>query len=105
MHLVNEDSEGPPINGFSMSLIEDDLGSDVLGCTTDSECSALVEDLGEAKIGKFEIAVIANEQIFRFEIPEDDVFAMQILKARCNRGSIEPKIENGRYLACSVAKV
>jgi hypothetical protein len=61
VHLINKDSKGPPINGFTMSLVEDNLRSDVFRCTADSECSSLIEDLCKTKIGEFEITVIAYE--------------------------------------------
>lgn len=76
MHLVDEDAQSPPIHCLSVPLVEDDLRSDVLRCSTDGKGSALGEHLGEPKVRQLQVPIISDEQILRLEISEDDVLAM-----------------------------
>jgi hypothetical protein len=64
VHLIDQYSESPPVNSFSVTLIEDDLRGDVFWGSTDGEGSALGQKLGKTEVCEFEVAVIANEQIF-----------------------------------------
>jgi hypothetical protein len=64
-----------------MALVENNLRGDVFRSTTNGEGSAFIEDLGETKISQFEVSVIGNEKIFRFEVSENDVLAMKVLEA------------------------
>lgn len=51
-HFIDQDTQAPPIDRFSMALIQKDLGSDVFGGTANGKC-ALSYDLSEAKINHF----------------------------------------------------
>ena len=66
VHFINEYTESPPINGFSMSLVKDDLRSNVFRSSTNSEGSAFIENFSKSKISQFQVAIIGNEKIFRF---------------------------------------
>lgn len=73
VHLVDEHTQRPPINSFSVALIENDFGSDVFGGSTNREGSAFSKEFRKAKVSKFQVAVVSDQKIFRFEISEDDV--------------------------------
>lgn len=81
-----------------MSLVEYDLRSNVDRSSTDCECPALVEELREAEVSEFEVAIIADKQIFRLQVPEDDVLAVEILKAGSDSGGIEACLFSGEAL-------
>jgi hypothetical protein len=76
MHFINEDTKSPPIYSFPMALVQDNFGGNILWCSTDSEGSTLAQNFGESEVRQFEIAIISNEQVFRFEIPKNDVLAV-----------------------------
>ena len=81
MHFVDENAQSPPIDGFSVSLVEDNFRSDIFGSSTDGEGSAFGEELSETEVGKFEVSVVADEEVFGFQVSEDDVFAVEIFEA------------------------
>lgn len=90
VHLIDENTQSPPVDGLPVALIEDDLGGDVFGGAADREGAALVEDLGEAEVSELQVAVIGHQQVLRLQIPEDDVFAMEIFERRGHSSRIEP---------------
>ena len=95
MHFIDENTQSPPINSLSVALVEDDFWGNVLRSTTDGEGSSLVQDLGKTKISQLKIPIIGNEQVLRLEIPENNVFGVEILKAWGDRGTIEPGLVGG----------
>jgi len=101
VHFVDEDSEGPPVDCLPVTLVEDDFRGDILRGAADGEGSAFCEELGEAEVSKFEVAVIAYQQILRLQVSEDDVFAVQVLKAAGNNGAIEACLVSGKRLHVS----
>lgn len=98
VHLVDQHSQSPPIHGLSMPLVEDDLGSDVFGGPADGEGPALSQELGEPEISQFEVAVVADEQVFRLQISEDDVLAMEVFEAGSDDGAVETGLVSGEAL-------
>lgn len=92
MHLVDENTQSPPIHCLSMSLIQNNLRSNVLWCSTDGKSSALSQNLGEPKISQLQIPIISDQQILRLEISEDDVLAMQIFEAACHSRCVKPSL-------------
>jgi hypothetical protein len=89
VHFVDKDSQSPPVDGFSVALIQDDFWGDVFGGSTNGEGSAFVQYFGESKIGEFEVTIVGDEKIFGFEISEDDVLGVKVFEARGNSGSVE----------------
>ena len=63
-----------------MTFIENDLGRDILWCAAKSPCfAALGDHFGEAEINHFGVAVIVQEQIFRFQVSVNNSLTMQIV--------------------------
>ena len=89
VHFVDKDSQSPPVDGFSVALIQDDFWGDVFGGSTNGEGSAFVQYFGEPKIGEFEVTIVGDEKIFGFEVSEDDVLGVKVFEARGNSGSVE----------------
>lgn len=71
-HFVQKDAYSPPINGFPVTLVEQDFRGNILGSTTNGVCS-LCNDLSETEINHLEVTISPNHNILRFEIPIDDV--------------------------------
>jgi len=66
-HLVDEDTEGPPIDGLAVALVEQDLRRDVLGRSAERVgARSRLHDFCEAKIGQFEIQIIIKQNIAKF---------------------------------------
>lgn len=74
-HLVHKNTEGPPIDGLTVTLVEKDLRCDVLGGTANCE-GALSYYLSEAEIDHLEISIIGDHDVLGFEISVHDVFTM-----------------------------
>jgi hypothetical protein len=81
-----------------MPLIEYDFRCDVLRRSTDGEGAAFVEYFGEPEVCEFEVAVVADQQVFGFEVAEDDVFGVHILEGGRHRGRIESALVGGQCL-------
>jgi len=79
MHLINQDTEGPPVNWLGVAFVEEDFGGDVLGRATDG-VGALLDLFGKSIVNKFEIAIICNHDVLWLQVTIHDVLAMQILK-------------------------
>mmetsp|Transcript_26143 Transcript_26143/g.52560 ORF Transcript_26143/g.52560 Transcript_26143/m.52560 type:complete len:233 (+) Transcript_26143:674-1372(+) len=61
-HFVNEHSECPVINTLVMTLGENNLWSEVLGCSAKSVC-LIRHHLGEAQIYKYAVTVRVNKNV------------------------------------------
>ena len=75
-----------------MTLIQDYLWSNVFWCSANGKGSALIEHFGESKVRKFQVPIIGDEQVFRFEVSENDVLVMQIFKTTGHYGTVEPRL-------------
>lgn len=89
VHFVDEDAQSPPVDGFSVTLVEDDFWGDVLWRSANGEGPAFVQDLGETEVRQLEVAVVADQQVLWLEVSKDDVLAVQVLKAGGHSGRIE----------------
>lgn len=65
-HLVDDSAERPPISRFAVALTLQDLGRKVLSSSakTFGVLVAFNAFLGQAEIGEFDVAVLANEHVF-----------------------------------------
>ena len=88
MHLVDQNTKGPPIDRLAVTLVEQDFRRDVLGSSTNS-VGTLSDYLGETVIDKFEVAIIADHDIFGLQITVDDVATVKILEDASDLGAIE----------------
>jgi hypothetical protein len=89
MHLVKQNSQSPPINGLTMTLVQNNLRGNVLRSTANSESSSLIENLGKSEIGKLQITVVSDQEILGFEISIDDILGVKVFKTASNSGSVE----------------
>ena len=68
-HLVDETAETPPVDVDSVSDFLDDFGRQVLRSAAYGHGHAIfwIEDFGEPEIGQFDVSVIVNYDILRFQ--------------------------------------
>ncbi len=92
MHLVDQNAQSPPIHFFSMSLVQNHFRSDVFRSSTDCEGSAFSQDLSKAKVSKPQIAVFVDQQVFRFEVSEDDVLGVKLLEGQGDGSCVESSL-------------
>jgi hypothetical protein len=88
-HLVGEDAEGPPVDGFAVALVEKHLGREVLRGATKSVGAGLAV-FGEAEVGQFQISILINQNVFRLEVAVDDVLRLKILEHKTDLGGVKP---------------
>lgn len=81
-----------------MALVENDLGGNVLGSAANGEGPAFIKDLGEPEIGEFQIAVICEQQVLRFQVSEDYIFVVQIFEAGSHSWSVKSGLICGEGL-------
>jgi len=97
MHLIDQNTKGPPIDGLAVTLVEEDFRCDVLGRSTNS-VSALGHCLGETVVDKFQVSIITDHDIFGFQITVDNIAAMKVFEDACDLGTIE-SIEKEHYVS------
>ena len=78
-HLINENSQSPPIYRFSMSLILKNLRCKIFRSSAKSK-SSIINLLSKAKISQFEISISPNQNVLGLEISVNDIFRVKILK-------------------------
>lgn len=79
-----------------MTLVQNDLRCDVFGSAADCESSTLIQNLSKAEIGQLEVAIVTNQQVFRLEVPEDNILVVQVFETAGDRRSIEPSVNGIR---------
>mmetsp|Transcript_81445 Transcript_81445/g.230789 ORF Transcript_81445/g.230789 Transcript_81445/m.230789 type:complete len:389 (+) Transcript_81445:44-1210(+) len=87
-HLIDEDAEGPPVDGLAVALVQQHLWCDVLGRSTECvrSCPRL-HDLREAEVGEFRVPVWHHQDVLGLQVPVDDVLAVDVRERRaCLRG-------------------
>ena len=87
-HLINEDAESPPIHWFSMPLILQDLRSKVFRRAAERK-SPSFDDLRKPEVREFQIAISPNKNVFWFQIPIDDILAVQVLENSDNMSRVK----------------
>jgi len=88
VHFVDENTKGPPVNGFAVTLVQQHLRSKILGGSAESVGTSLAV-LGKTEVGKLQVAFIINEDILGLEITVDDVLRVKVLKHERHLGAIE----------------
>lgn len=82
-HFINKDAKGPPVYRLAVTLVEEHLGSDVLGSAAQGVGTAAgLNDLGETEIGQLAVTVLAQEKILGLQITMDNVLAVDVLEGK-----------------------
>lgn len=91
-HLIDEDSECPPVDWFAVALVLKDFRSQILWSSAQSE-SSIFYVFGEPKVSEFEVAVSADEHIFWFEVSVDDILGVQVFEDQDDVGGVETSLK------------
>ena len=89
MHFVNKDSKGPPVDGASVTFVQEDLRCNVLWSSANC-VSSLSDCLREPKIDHFEVAVASNHNILRLQIPVADVLGVEVIENEDDLCNVKP---------------
>jgi hypothetical protein len=111
-HLVDEDTERPPVNRATILLIEQNLNETLvryipgnrhstsrtyfrcheLGSTTERAGGAAVPHvfLAETVIGNLDVAIEGQENVVKLQITVDDTVLVEVLESQTDLRSIEP---------------
>ena len=79
--LKDEDADGPPIHAFVVLAIlaVQDFGRHVLwSADILSRALTWTQDGRQAEINELDVAVLADDNVFSFQVSVDDVFSMKI---------------------------
>ena len=73
-----------------MSLTSDDFRCEILRSPTEGHGNfILLDDLGHSEISQTGIADIIHEDVFRFQVPVNNVFGMQVSQSQQDFRGIE----------------
>jgi len=69
-HLVDQDSEGPPIKSFVVSRADDHFRGEVLGRTAEGVrlLPVLLHDLCQPEVSQHDVAVVVEQDVFRLQV-------------------------------------
>ena len=74
-----------------MSLPLDYLWSQILRCPTERVCVPIPDHalLAETEIGQFDVPILIQQDIFRFQVPIYDTILVQTLEGKENLSRVE----------------
>ena len=78
-HLIYDDPQGPPVHRLSVALVQQNLRGQVLRSPTECVGPSL-DHLRKAEVRELQIAIGAQQEILRLQVPVHYVQRMQILK-------------------------
>lgn len=95
--FIYQDTQCPPIDCASVTLILDYLRGEVLGCSTECICLdgtvvfLVTESLSKAKVDKLNVTLLIQKQVLRLEVSVSDatLLFVQILQNENNFSGIE----------------
>lgn len=91
--LIHEDAESIPVDGVRVALVLDNFRSNILWCTAERVGPLmLVHGLNEAKVGKFDVPIIGQQDILGFQISEDHILAVQVFQAQDDLRNIKLRV-------------
>mmetsp|Transcript_105990 Transcript_105990/g.199617 ORF Transcript_105990/g.199617 Transcript_105990/m.199617 type:complete len:265 (+) Transcript_105990:208-1002(+) len=84
-HLIDKDTQGPPINWLSVTLVQQNLGSNVLrrAAKRVGPCARL-NDLRKPEVCELGVAILAHENVLRLQVTMNDVLAVDVCESPCN---------------------
>eukprot|EP00048_Salpingoeca_helianthica_P015277 m.225942 g.225942 ORF g.225942 m.225942 type:complete len:440 (-) comp16834_c0_seq1:103-1422(-) len=108
-HLKHKHTNGPPVDGVSIALVDDDLRGKILRGAAHG-VGAVVDALGKAKVGEANVSAVVNEHVLGLEVAEHNVDVVQKVKRknglRCEKlglllGKTPPLLllDDGEHLA------
>ena len=78
-HFVDEDSEAPPVDGEGVSLLIQNLRSQILRCATERlGYFVWLQRLCQAEISHGNVSVLVYQNVFWLQIPIDNTLFVQV---------------------------
>jgi hypothetical protein len=88
--LIYKYSQAVPVHCFAMTLVHEDLRSQILRSPAQRISSfSLLEVLDEAKIWQFEEAAFLDKHVLWLQISIDEVFSVEILESQDDLSGVE----------------
>lgn len=92
-HLVQQHTQGPPIDSLGVALSMQKFGRKVFGCT--AECVGLVfvlhVQLAETEVTKCDVTDVIDENVLRLQVAVDDTESVQALESTQELCSVETR--------------
>ena len=87
-HLIEKDSEGPPVDSLSVTLVKQDLRGEVLWGSAESVGSSF-DYFCKSEISKLEVAIWGDEKVLRLEVSVNCILGVEVLEHHGNLGGVE----------------
>lgn len=90
-HFVQKSAQSPPVDLLAVATRKEDLGSKILGRTTEGEGDVVVGHslFDEAKVCEMDMAEDVEHKVLWFEITIDDAVLVEVLDRQEHLGSVE----------------
>mmetsp|Transcript_84176 Transcript_84176/g.148800 ORF Transcript_84176/g.148800 Transcript_84176/m.148800 type:complete len:208 (+) Transcript_84176:473-1096(+) len=86
--LEGQNSQGPPVHCNGVTSRGNELRGKVVGSAT--RCVSFTNHhLGQAHVCQLDISIFVEQQILRFQVTEDDLFAVQVLESENDTSCVE----------------
>jgi hypothetical protein len=79
-HLVDEDAKRPPVDCVVMPISNKHLGCKILGRPAErvGQLTSFLHELGKSEISHQQVPVVANQNIFWFQITVQNVLTVEM---------------------------
>ena len=91
-HLVEQDTQGPPVNREPVVLRPEDLRRDVVRCPAECGGGVALADpfLAHPVVGELDVTLVVEEDVVQLEIPADDAPLVQVVQSQAYFRAVEP---------------
>lgn len=79
-HLVDEDTQCPPVECLVVSRADNHFGCEILGCSAERIrlFRVFLHNLGQAKVGQHDVPVVIYQNVLRLEVSVDNVGLVEV---------------------------
>lgn len=88
-HLVDEDTQTPPVDGLAVALGANDLGGQVIGGAAHGPRN-VGHFLGKAKIDELDVTIRIEQNVLRLQVAVRNIALVQVLERHDDLGRIKP---------------
>lgn len=89
-HLVEEDTNSPPIDSHIVTSVIDHLWSQILGSTTVRGSNLTwLKHFSKTIVNNFDVSILVHHDILKFQVTMHDTLAVQLANSDDNLGCIE----------------
>ena len=89
-HLISQNADRPPVNWERMTFFNQNLGRQVVGCTTEREClGTCIQDFGKPEVCETNVPIVVHEDVFGLEVSVDDLFVVKMTNCHSNLDGVK----------------